>query len=229
MTSTREQQLLARIASMEKNISGLTSTITKMNEQHNSLQDEVIMLKKRVSILESINIVSSKTSTTLQRQLETQQQYSRRNCMVIDNIKADKQEDEASLTAKVAKIVETLEPGCHAEFDKVHRIGPVKDGLQSTIVRFTKHSTIRKIYNKRKSQNSYLFKPSLTNFRRKELKKANNIMNGSRDKSFVFADILGNLKVRFEKPLKGRYVHEFYDCEDLMDLIIDQEYDAYEL
>lgn len=229
MTSTREQQLLARIASMEKNISGLTSTITKMNEQHNSLQDEVIMLKKRVSILESINIVSSKTSTTLQRQLETQQQYSRRNCMVIDNIKADKQEDEASLTAKVAKIVETLEPGCHAELDKVHRIGPVKDGLQSTIVRFTKHSTIRKIYNKRKSQNSYLFKPSLTNFRRKELKKANNIMNGSRDKSFVFADILGNLKVRFEKPLKGRYVHEFYDCEDLMDLIIDQEYDAYEL
>ena len=228
MTSTREQQLLARIASMEKNISGLTSTITKMNEQHNSLQDEVIMLKKRVSILESINI-SSKTSTTLQRQLETQQQYSRRNCMVIDNIKADKQEDEASLTAKVAKIVETLEPGCHAELDKVHRIGPVKDGLQSTIVRFTKHSTIRKIYNKRKSQNSYLFKPSLTNFRRKELKKANNIMNGSRDKSFVFADILGNLKVRFEKPLKGRYVHEFYDCEDLMDLIIDQEYDAYEL
>lgn len=229
MTSTREQQLLARIASMEKNISGLTSTITKMNEQHNSLQDEVIMLKKRVSILESINIVSSKTSTTLQRQLETQQQYSRRNCMVIDNIKVDKQEDEASLTAKVAKIVETLEPGCHAELDKVHRIGPVKDGLQSTIVRFTKHSTIRKIYNKRKSQNSYLFKPSLTNFRRKELKKANNIMNGSRDKSFVFADILGNLKVRFEKPLKGRYVHEFYDCEDLMDLIIDQEYDAYEL
>ena len=229
MTSTREQQLLARIASMEKNISGLTSTITKMNEQHNSLQDEVIMLKKRVSILESINIVSSKTSTTLQRQLETQQQYSRRNCMVIDNIKADKQEDEASLTAKVAKIVETLEPGCHAELDKVHRNGPVKDGLQSTIVRFTKHSTIRKIYNKRKSQNSYLFKPSLTNFRRKELKKANNIMNGSRDKSFVFADILGNLKVRFEKPLKGRYVHEFYDCEDLMDLIIDQEYDAYEL
>ena len=229
MTSTREQQLLARIASMEKNISGLTSTITKMNEQHNSLQDEVIMLKKRVSILESINIVSSKTSTTLQRQLETQQQYSRRNCMVIDNIKVDKQEDEASLTAKVTKIVETLEPGCHAELDKVHRIGPVKDGLQSTIVRFTKHSTIRKIYNKRKSQNSYLFKPSLTNFRRKELKKANNIMNGSRDKSFVFADILGNLKVRFEKPLKGRYVHEFYDCEDLMDLIIDQEYDAYEL
>ena len=229
MTSTREQQLLARIASMEKNISGLTSTITKMNEQHNSLQDEVIMLKKRVSILESINIVSSKTSTTLQRQLETQQQYSRRNCMVIDNIKVDKQEDEASLTAKVTKIVETLEPGCHAELDKVHRIGPVKDGLQSTIVRFTKHSTIRKIYNKRKSQNSYLFKPSLTNFRRKELKKANNIMNGSRDKSFVFADILGNLKVRFEKPLKGRYVHEVYDCEDLMDLIIDQEYDAYEL
>ena len=229
MTSTREQQLLARIASMEKNMSGLTSTKTKMNEQRNSLQDEVIMLKKRVSILESINIVSSKTSTTLQRQLETQQQYSRRNCMVIDNIKVDKQEDEASLTAKVAKIVETLEPGCHAELDKVHRIGPVKDGLQSTIVRFTKHSTIRKIYNKRKSQNSYLFKPSLTNFRRKELKKANNIMNGSRDKSFVFADILGNLKVRFEKPLKGRYVHEFYDCEDLMDLIIDQEYDAYEL
>ena len=108
MTSTREQQLLARTASMEKIISGLTSTITKMNEQRNSLQDEVIMLKKRVSILESINI-SSKTSTTLQRQLETQQQYSRRNCKVIDNIKVDKQEDEASLTAKVTKIVETLE------------------------------------------------------------------------------------------------------------------------
>ena len=54
-------------------------------------------------------------------------------------------------------------------------------------------------------------------------------MNGSRDKSFAFANILGNLNVRFEKPLKGRYVHEFYDCKDLMDLIIDQEYDAYEL
>ena len=157
-----------------------------------------------VSILESINIVSSKTSTTLQRQLETQQQYSRRNCMV-------KQEDEASLTAKVTKIVETLEPGCHAELDKVHRIGPIKDSLQSTIVSCTKHSTITKIFNKRKSQNSYLFQPSLTNFRRKELKKANNVINGSRDKSFVFADILGNLKARFEKPLKGRYVHEFYE------------------
>ena len=50
MTSTREQQLLARIASMEKNISGLTSTITIMNEQHNSLQNEVIMLKKSFNI-----------------------------------------------------------------------------------------------------------------------------------------------------------------------------------
>lgn len=224
----KEQELLAKINELEQKLNLLQGTVDTMQVKQDNLTKKVSTLQDHIEKIESINAVATNTSYRLQRELETQQQYSRRSCLVLDGINLTDNETEQTLEVKVKETVEKLVPGAAKDLDKTHRIGPVREGKQSTIVRFSKHSTVKKIYDRRKTSNGIKVRPSLTNFRRKELKKAQDLIQRSQDKSFVFADIFGTLKVRFEKQLNGRYVYEFYNIDELRQLIIDQDYSDFE-
>jgi len=58
----------------------------------------------------------------------------------------------------VAKVKHIISSNCPAEdgrqiadsLDKVHPIGPVNDGKQPMILRFSKHSVVKRLYTKRK-------------------------------------------------------------------------------
>ena len=54
-------------------------------------------LRKEISELSSLNAIATTTLSTLQKELEKQQQYSRRHCIVIDGIPVPKEEKPSDL------------------------------------------------------------------------------------------------------------------------------------
>ena len=71
-------------------------------------------------------------------------------------------------------------------------------------------------------------KPSLTKFRLDTLKKAKERFSNSNDVDFIYSDILGNLKIRLKNQLDGRFVHTFYDLDELSQILFDADYNSYE-
>ena len=82
-------------------------------------------------------------------------QHQRRACILVDGINLREEENEDQITEKVKNVL-TRNLGfdkeeVQQEFDKRHRVGPVRDGQQTTIVRFKSHKSKEKFYKKRKT------------------------------------------------------------------------------
>ena len=111
------------------------------------------------------------------------------------------------------------------EFDKAHRIGPVFDNKkQAVILRLKSHGICRDLYANRKNGNkSTRIRPSLTKHRSATLKSPKDLIanNPNYPLAFAFSDILGNLKVKTKERLNGRFIHDFYDLDDLQHIILD--------
>ena len=45
---------------------------------------------------------------------------------------------------------------------------------------------------------------------------------------FIYSDILENLKIRLKNQFDGRFVHSFYDTDELSQIIFDSDYNSYE-
>ena len=120
--------------------------------------------------------------------------------------------------------------------DKVHPVGGTKNGKQSRIIKFTTHSFKEKVFLKHKQikkndtekrkQNPKLksriqlnVQPSLSRFRIKLLKKANETIGDNRNFKFAYADMRGNLKFILNNPLNGKYVKHFKNENDIIDIV----------
>ena len=201
------------------------------------LKDQIISLDRKVNTLETKLIeadahiaVISQTSTLLRNELDRAEQYSRRSCIIMHGMKAD---ENTNHLKEVKKILQKSAPEVVQSIDKTHPIGPINnEGKQSMIIKFSKHSSVKKIYKNRKTfiQNSSVsLRPSLTKRRSKTLKDINKKLSeeGNMYKkciNFVFADIEGNLKVCFKAKHKGRDIHTFLDEDHLDELIRDFDF-----
>ena len=100
--------------------------------------------------------VASHVSDLLHEKIDNLQQYSRRNCLVLDDLPVIANESVSDLKVKVKEtVVNDLKIDSTEfdnEFDQTHRIGPVSDNGQNqkVIVRFKSHSFRLKIYRVRK-------------------------------------------------------------------------------
>ena len=158
------------------------------------------------------------------------QQYSRRNCIVLEGIPVKPRESISDLEKVVKSTIKTEfkleEQDITAEFDKSHRIGGItKNRQQHIIVRFKSHGFCEKVYNRRKESKRVYVKPSLTKFRLDTIKKAKDRYSDVLD--FIYSEILGNLKIRLKNQLDGRFVHSFYDTDELSQIIFDSDYNSY--
>ena len=104
--------------------------------------------------LKSDLFVSQTVSKQLSKQIDNHEQYSRRNCILIDGLNITQNETAND----VEKAVQTFLKNevridvkiIKEEFDKAHRIGKAKNGKQSTIVRLKSHSIIEKVFRQKK-------------------------------------------------------------------------------
>ena len=213
--------------SMMERIVELENKVELLDKKVESLENTVEPLKVKINQLTDQNAVLTCAISNLKTQAEENQQYSRRNCLVLEGIALSNNETIPALEGKVVAAL-TKELGIEkteidANFDKTHRIGPIRDNQQRTIVRFKKHSLVEKIYNKRKVSEKISVKPSLTKYRLNTLNDVRNRFERSEFVEFFYADVHGNMKVRFKKQLNGRFVHNFYSENELSELIFEIE------
>ena len=173
----------------------------------NILRNEVTSLNKRVTKLENERVIHdshiailTNTSDLLRRELDNAEQYSRRSCIVMTGVPATKNDTQATHSTNVKKILQQHAPEVLQDLDKLHPIGPVsKDGKQSMILKFSKHSTVKNLYKKRKQLgNGMSLRPSITSTRKRTLKTcrdkiANEDSLLHKAVEFVFPDIDGDL------------------------------------
>lgn len=222
-----EKKLLDRIMELEAKVESLNDKVETLEMKVESFEKSTVpALHKEITILKDRNAVACTVSQKLSDEVERQQQYSRRNCLVLEGIPLNRRETNESLMKQVKDSIEELgieENEFKSTIDKTHRIGPIRDNAQRVIVRFNKHSTCEKIYENRKRSKKIQIKPSLTKKRLKTLNSAKERFQKCEHINFIFTDIHGNLKVRFNKQVGGRYVHSFEKEEDLSELVFDAD------
>ena len=194
-------------AELRNLIDSLRNEVSSLNRTVENLENKVENLELKLSsYMISLNqtnatlAVSQITSGHLKDEVDRLQQYSRRNCLVVEGVNANKSDTSEMHLSNMKSLLSN-------EFPEDKEI----DNKQRMIVRFTKHSVVRRIYQKRKDlKNSNLsFHPSLTRTRSDCLKKCQQMVSSIPTIKFVFADIEGNLKACFEKPLRGKNIHQF--------------------
>ena len=234
--SVAERKLMSQVLELESTIEKLNSQVVVLNKKVDNLEEQVkelTPLKNKIQKLENMNAVASTVSENLSKELEKLQQYSRRNCLIIENIPLSKKESTEDLEKKVESAItgefNINKSEYQVDFDKTHRISPVCNyNQQRVIVRFKRHSLVEKIYGQRKKSTKYNVKPSLTKFRLNTLNSTLSRFSKCDKVDFIYSDIHGNLKVRFKEQVNGRYVYSFYDENELSDLIFDVENSSFE-
>ena len=96
-------------------------------------------LEDKVAELERELIVTRNVNKLLSQEVDDLQQYQRRACVILDGITPSEHETTEQITKKAKNVmVKNLnfsEEEVDIELDKYHRLGPTRDGKQSTIVR----------------------------------------------------------------------------------------------
>lgn len=211
------------VQSLLQEIENLKIRIGDIEQKFNTLESENIRLESEIAVTKKVNSI-------LEEQVDSLQQYQRRSCMIIDGIQPVKKgtkEDMLQLKSKIKKIVTTKLDISNASFednfDKCHRIGPVKNGKQSSIIRFRTHSFRENLYMSRKNldTDNIRFRVSLTSKRIELLKQANETIKESKNNvfKFAYADISGNLRVLLSKAIDNRWSYPFTNTNEFNDLI----------
>ena len=213
-------------------------TLMKTNIPYEELLETIARLSKRVSVLEgemcmlrSELVVSSHVNSVLNAQIDDQEQYSRRSCMIVDGILPTTKESTHDLKLKIQKIITKSEDPedlggkppisvkqFNEEFDKCHRVGPVKNGRQSAIVKFKSHGFREEIYRRRKTitkKTGNKLRISLTRHRSQLLAKANFLAEQVKRVKFAFADVDGNLRLLLNQPFRDRWTVPFTSEQEL--------------
>ena len=115
----------------------------------------------------------SGTIVEMEKSLDKQEQYSRRNCLLIHGVKERKNENTDDLVVDIIKndLGEDINV---MEIDRSHRIGKVSNKSRPIIVKFSRYNSRKKLFsNKKKLKGTnYSITESLTKFRMTKLQEA---------------------------------------------------------
>lgn len=155
-------------------LSEIQKTVDFLSTKFDELEQDRIKKEEMISDLQNEVSVLNKKVATLEKQTDDQEQYSRRNCLLLHGI--DEDQDE-STDVKVINIVkDKLEIEISAsDIDRSHRIGKKSSGKKRPIIiKFARYNCRRRVYhNKKKLKDSGMsITESLTNFRLSKLNEA---------------------------------------------------------
>ena len=124
---------------MQRELVLLRETITKQNEKVTSLQRKLDHFASNIVVLESQLALVNHEIDVLREKLNDQEQYSRRPCLVIEGIRSNGNDTEASVRKSVTDIIKSdlqLPDITENDVDKCHRIGAIdNDGKQNIIIK----------------------------------------------------------------------------------------------
>ena len=167
--TTKERQIKG-----EKQLEDLTSSVDYIMKKLDEYKDgrkkkdeQIKCLRERVSFLENKN-------GKIEQQIDRQEQYSRRNCLLIHGIEERRHEvtDEVVIWTIKSEIDIDIDV---KDIDGTHRIGAKSENKRRLIIfKFARHSERRKVFNskKRLKDKNLSITESLTKLRVRELKAA---------------------------------------------------------
>ena len=214
-------------------------TTDKLVKRISTLEGKFHELEGRLLITQNVN-------QHLESMIDSQAQYSRRSCLVINGMAEPENEsdDEKLVLSRLKEETGIDEDVIQQNIDKIHLIGQPEDGKQRRIVKFTsdsfnervfmKHKQRKKAYiEKQKKANKPVsirlnFQPSLTKRRLELLQYAKEKLTAVRQVKFSYADMHGNLKVVLNTPIRNRYVVGFKTKEDIGEILASLGTDDYE-
>ena len=157
--------------------------LVEMNQSISTINEKLIELEKKLKEKDEIidelqgNVKElSKTVDYLNVQIDKQEQYSRRNCLLLHNVGERENEDTDQL------VIDTRNDNMNEkisinDIDRTHRLGPVKseeNRKRPIIVKFSRYYVKNKIFRNKKQLKGKNFSitESLTKRRMGELTKA---------------------------------------------------------
>lgn len=143
---TKESQIKG-----EEHLKKVTESITSINARFDKLEMELKEKDQKISVLEGNINCMSETINKLNHKLDQQEQYSRRNCLLIHNLSEEKNEDTDKKVIEVIreKVGEAIEM---EDLDRTHRLGAYKNGKsRPIIVKFSRYHVRNRIFRKKKN------------------------------------------------------------------------------
>ena len=224
------QDLLRKIASLEGSQKNREDShdqlIRSLENELNRCDSEVVTLERKLStlqgkftLLESELLISKHVTKALEIQLDDANQYSRRNCLILNDIKTDKKD----LKEHVKRIIsEDLGlPTAATDIDRVHRIGHIDTDHQTqpTIIKFNTFTERSNVYKAQKKTKKMKIALNLTKRRSKLLNMALDQVQSCPNVEFVFVDENCQLKIRMHEKVKGKIIHQFNTLKELSEII----------
>ena len=160
-----------------------------------SLIAKVSNLETSLTQITAEKAVVSHINDFLLQKIDDLAQYGRRSCLLLEGVPCNPRETVFDVENSVKKVLEE-ELGFEKtkidnEFDKAHRIGPIKANNQKVIIRFKSHSFQNSVYKARKNDGvnpRYKFKPSLTQRREELVNFARDTLSSYPNFHFAYAD-----------------------------------------
>eukprot|EP00112_Aurelia_sp_Birch-Aquarium-sp1_P001141 Seg1118.2 transcript_id=Seg1118.2/GoldUCD/mRNA.D3Y31 product="hypothetical protein" protein_id=Seg1118.2/GoldUCD/D3Y31 len=184
--------------------------------------DTVVSLEERVKYLEErIEVME-----TLEHRIDDEEQYSRRQCLRINNIELPPQGEKEACMKEVEKVFRDLNCGVGVEsVDRAHRIGPVKvtdagSRCQQMIVRLNSFRDRTKVYRARTNlsdDSNVKVRLDLTKKRLDTLIKAQDLVKNHGKCEFAFADINCNLSVKLKRSKGFTFFTSINDLNEKLD------------
>ena len=182
-TPTKSTKTPNRQTSMTPDGLTLQDLVKKVTDQENvisTLINRIKFLATKVNKLESHIIVSERVQEILATDIDLQEQYSRRSCIIVSGLKKNgRHEDITELHQTVVNsLSETgiTKTEVGENIDKLHRSGKYdrKSGTQPVIVKFKTLAFKEKVFeNRRKAKHPIKISPSLTKRRSDLLNEIN--------------------------------------------------------
>ena len=130
MSSYQEMPSLTpeNVAAILTELKELRATVAQNQNKISILEKQIDYLKGHITITESKLAIAEHVSSTLHEQIDNQEQYSRRKCLIFEGIKVEQKEKDCDLEKRILNVIQrelklNIEP---EDIDKAHRIGPVE-------------------------------------------------------------------------------------------------------
>lgn len=204
--------------------------IETLKKQVESLTNSVITIQYDMTIINSKLEISSHVNDVLKSQVDELQQYSRRNCILLDNVPVKPKETTEDVEIIVQNILvdkfKCDKNNLTAEFDKAHRVGKkYDDNTQTIIVRLKSHSYRSNLYVNRKIHqtqkgNKYKLRVCLTSERRKLLSEVVKKVEGNEKVDFAYASVNGAIRIRTKEKFHNKNVFDIRSLSDIDELLV---------
>ena len=201
--------------------------INNLNAKVQEYAKRFQLLEARIEKFEASEAVLKTVTNNLRDELDSLDQFGRRSNLLIRNVEINDTDSKDADQKKIETVVNDLIskklklPACAAQVDKLHRVGKKKERdnkkFQNIVVRFTSHRARYEVYRKKTDlTNGLKFNPQLTKRRGKLLSDSIQIAEKVDEIDFAYANIHGDICVRFKEAVNGTESFSFTSKEGLL-------------